>query len=118
MNDPAHNGTAPQARCFERDDGRETQGAYCFRIYLAGGAPNSVRALANLYAICRTYFRDCHHIEVIDVLKDPLRALADAILVTPTVVMISPLPQQKIIGNLSDEDEVLRALGLPRKENA
>ena len=92
-------------------------GAYAFRLYLAGGAPNSVRALANLYAICRKHFPDSHRIEVIDVLEEPLRALSDAILVTPTVVKLSPAPEQKIIGNLSEEEEVLRALGLPQKEN-
>lgn len=92
-------------------------GAYVFRLYIADGAPNSVRALANLYAICRKHFPESHRIEVIDVLKEPMRALGDAILVTPTVVKISPAPEQQIIGNLSDEEEVLRALGLPQKEN-
>ena len=92
-------------------------GAYVFRLYLAGGAPNSVRALANLYAICRKHFPESHRIEVIDVLKEPMRALAEAILVTPTVVKVSPAPELQIIGNLSDEEEVLRALGLPQKEN-
>ena len=92
-------------------------GAHVFRLYLAGGAPNSVRALANLYAICRKHFPESHRIEVIDVLKEPMRALAEAILVTPTVVKVSPAPELQIIGNLSDEEEVLRALGLPQKEN-
>ena len=91
-------------------------GAYVFRLYFAGGAPNSVRALANLYAICRKHFPESHRIELIDVLKDPMRALADEILVTPTVVKLSPAPEQQIIGNLSEEEEVLRALGLPQKE--
>lgn len=93
------------------------KGAYVFRLYLAGGAPNSVRALANLYALCRKHFPDSHRIEVIDVLKEPLRALSEAVLVTPTVVKISPAPELQIIGNLSEEDEVLRALGLPQKED-
>lgn len=92
------------------------RGAYVFRIYIADGAPNSVRALANLYAICHKHFPESHRIEVIDVLQEPLRALAEAILVTPTVVKVSPAPEQQIIGNLSDEEEVLRALGLPQKE--
>jgi len=93
------------------------KGAYVFRLYLAGGAPNSVRAFANLYAICRKHFPGSHRIEVIDVLKEPLRALAEAILVTPTVVKISPLPEQQIIGDLSEEEQVLRVLGLPQTES-
>ena len=91
-------------------------GAYHFRLYLADGAPNSVRALANLYAICRQHFPECHRIEVIDVLKEPLRALAEGIFVTPTVVKLFPAPEQQIIGDLSQEQEVLGALGLPQKD--
>ena len=95
----------------------EPKGAYVFRLYLAGGAPHSVRAFANLYAICRKHFPGSHRIEVIDVLKEPLRALAEAVLVTPTVVKLFPLPEQQIIGDLSEEEAVLQALGLPQKEN-
>lgn len=91
--------------------------AYVFRIYIAGGAPNSVRALANLYTLCRQHFPESHRIEVIDVLKEPMRALAEAILVTPTVVKVSPAPELQMIGNLSDGEEVLRALGLPQTTN-
>lgn len=97
-------------------DGERVNGAYVFRLYLADGAPNSVRALANLYAICRHHFPECHRIEVIDVLKEPLCALAEGIFVTPTVVKLSPAPTQQIIGDLSEEEEVLRALGLPQKD--
>jgi circadian clock protein KaiB len=99
------------------NEGDHSNGAYVFRLYIAGGAPNSVRALANLYAICHKHFPESHRIEVIDVLNEPLRALAEAIFVTPTVVKISPTPEQQIIGNLSEEEEVLFALGLPQKEN-
>ena len=91
-------------------------GAYIFKLYIAGGAPNSVRAFANLYAICRKHFPDSHRIEVIDIMKEPLRALAETVLVTPTVVKLFPLPAVRIIGDLSDEEAILRALGLPQKE--
>jgi len=62
-------------------------------------------------------FSESHRIEVIDVLKEPLRALAEAILVTPTLVKLSPLPEQQIIGDLSEEEEVFRALGLPQRHS-
>jgi len=95
----------------------QSKGAYVFRLFLAGGAPNSVRAFANLYAICQKHFPESYRIEVVDVLKEPMRALAEAILVTPAVIKLSPLPEQQIIGNLSEEEEVLRALGLPQTKN-
>ncbi len=92
-------------------------GAYVFKLYVAGGAPNSVRAFANLYAICRNHFPDSHRIEVIDIMKEPLRALEETVLVTPTVIKLFPLPSVRIIGDLSEEDAVLGALGLPQKES-
>ncbi len=99
-------------------NGDPLKGAYHFRLYQVNGAPNSVRALSNLYAICRKHFPDSHRIEVINVLEEPLRALAESVFVIPTVVRVSPLPEQQIIGNLSEEQEVLRALGLPQKGDA
>jgi circadian clock protein KaiB len=93
-------------------------GAYVFQLYIAGGAPNSVRALANLYALCAKHFPDSHRIEVIDILVHPLRALSEGVVVTPTLVKVSPAPGQQIIGNLSEEAELLRALSLPEREPA
>jgi circadian clock protein KaiB len=100
------------------DDAAAFAGArpgHVFRIYLAGESPNSIMALANLYAICRRYYPGSHRIEIIDVLKDTQSALAESVFVTPTVVKVSPAPEVHIIGNLSDEPEVLRALGLPQQ---
>jgi circadian clock protein KaiB len=91
-------------------------GAHVFHVYLAGGTPNSAQALANLNAICQRHLPGSHHIEVIDVLKEPMRALEGVILVTPTVVRIRPEPELQIVGNLSEEAEVLRMLGLTQKE--
>ena len=82
------------------------------RLYIANNAPNSVRAVANLAAICKEYMKDRFRLEVIDVLEFPLRALSDGILVTPSLTKVSPLPAAKIVGNLSDKNSVLQALGL------
>lgn len=91
--------------------------AHVFRLYLNGGTPNSVRALVNLYAICTRHFAGSHRIEVVDVLKSPRLALEAGIVVTPTLVKVAPAPELKIIGDLSDEEAVLHALGLPKKES-
>jgi circadian clock protein KaiB len=81
-------------------------------LYIANSAPNSVRAVANLEAICKEHLKDNFKLEIIDVLKYPLRALADGVVVTPSLAKLSPLPAAKVIGNLSDESSVLRALGI------
>jgi circadian clock protein KaiB len=82
------------------------------RLYVAGGAPNSVRAIANLAAICEEYLQAAFKLEIVDVLQFPLRALADGVLVTPHLAKLSPSPATKVVGNLSDRDSVLDALGI------
>ena len=84
------------------------------RLYIANNAPNSVRAVANLAAICKEHLGDRFKLEIIDVLEYPLRALADGILVTPSLAKLSPLPAANVVGNLSDKDKVLLALGIGR----
>ena len=81
-------------------------------LYIANNAPNSVRAVANLEAICEEHLKDNFRLEVVDVLEYPLRALADGIVVTPSLAKMSPSPAAKIVGNLSDKSSVLRALGI------
>ena len=83
-----------------------------FRLYVAGEAPNSAQALANLNAICRAHLPDRHDIEVVDVFKEPGRALADGIFLTPTLIKLGPLPMRRIVGTLSQAQVVLQALGL------
>lgn len=81
------------------------------RLYFAGGAPNSALALKNILAICRQQNVDTRRLELIDVLRDPKRALRDGILVTPTLVKLSPEPVVTIIGDLSATNVVVQALG-------
>ncbi len=82
------------------------------RLYVAGGAPNSVQAIANLEAICQQYLKGHYQLEIVDVFEQPLRALADGVIVTPSLTKLSPLPAAQVVGNLSDKNKVLLALGL------
>lgn len=84
------------------------------RLYIAGGAPNSLQAVANLEEICREHLKGGHRLEVVDVLEHPRRAMADGVLVTPSLAKLSPRPAANIVGNLSDKAKVLLALGLKR----
>lgn len=83
-----------------------------FRLYVAGHAQNSAQALANLGAFCRTHLPRRHDIEVVDVFREPRRALADGIFMTPALVKLSPAPAFRIIGTLSAAGPLLQALGL------
>ena len=85
-------------------------------LYVAGKAPNSVKAIANLEAICRRHLKDGYKLEIVDVCEHPLRALAEGVLVTPSLSKVSPSPTSMVIGNLSDTGSVLAALGLEAGE--
>lgn len=90
---------------------RRTNTELQLRLYIAGNAPNSLRALANAKAICEEHFARGYNIEVVDMLNAPRRALADGIIVTPTLIKLFPLPVRRMVGNLSDTNQMLLILG-------
>lgn len=81
------------------------------RLYLVSGAPNSIAARANLAAILAGVPEDSYSLEVVDIAADPQRAIADGIMVTPTLLKQGPAPVT-IVGSLSDRKRVVDALGL------
>jgi len=83
-----------------------------FRLYTADGTQNSAQALANLTALCQTNVPDPYEIEVVDVFREPERARADGIRMTPTLIKVSPAPSCRIVGSLSDTRSVLLTLGI------
>jgi circadian clock protein KaiB len=82
-----------------------------FRLFVAGDAPNSMLAIANLSALCRAHLSG-PTIEVVNVFREPKRALADGIFMTPTLIILAPLPVRKIVGTLSNTQLVLQSLAL------
>jgi circadian clock protein KaiB len=85
---------------------------YKFRLFIAADTLNSVQAASNLHALCKAHLAGRHEIEVIDVFKDPKRALAEGIRMTPTLVLLAPGPVRRIVGSLTDVDRVMQTLGL------
>lgn len=83
-----------------------------FRLYVAGDAPNSVLAIANLSAFCKAHLPDRYEVEIVDVFREPKRASAEGIFMTPTLLVLAPLPVRQIVGTLSDAQTVLLALEL------
>lgn len=83
-----------------------------FRLYIAGDTENSAQALANLTAICRNHLPDRHEIEIVDVFREPQRALTEGIFMTPMLLKLAPAPVRRIVGTLGDTQTVLHALGL------
>ncbi|MCU1400557.1 MAG: KaiB domain protein [Acidimicrobiales bacterium] len=85
---------------------------WSLRLYIAGQSPRSLNALANLTELCQQHLGGRHDIETIDLVRDPSRARDDDILAIPTLIRSLPLPERKIIGDLSDTKRTLAALRL------
>ena len=85
---------------------------YKFRLYIAGDSGNSALAVRNIGTLCRKYLPGRYEIEQVDVFRDPKRALADLVVMTPTLVKLAPLPVCRIVGTLNETETVVSALGL------
>ncbi len=83
-----------------------------FRLYVAADTQNSVEAIANLKAICQAHAPDRCEIEIVDVLREPKRALTDGIFMTPMLVKLAPLPVRRILGTLSQPQIVMATCGM------
>jgi len=83
-----------------------------FRLYVAGDTQNSAHAVANLTGLCLANLPNHYQIEIVDVLREPMRALKDHIHMTPTLVKLAPSPVRTIVGTLSQTQPLLQALGL------
>jgi circadian clock protein KaiB len=83
-----------------------------FRLYIAADTHNSAQAVANLNALCRAHLADRHEIEIVDVFREPQRALAEDIRMTPTLIKLAPAPVKRIVGTLGQTLRVLETLGL------
>ena len=85
---------------------------YTFRLYVSGDSPNSAQAKVSLIALCKTHLADRYEIEVVDVYKEPMLALNDSILFTPTLFKLSPTPVRRIVGSLDEMQPLLDILDI------
>lgn len=85
---------------------------YVLRLFITGILPNSARAVINIKAICEKYLKDRYELEIIDIYQQPQLALTEEIIAVPVLIKKSPLPEKRMIGDLSDVEKVLKGLGL------
>lgn len=83
-----------------------------FLLYVADNTENSALAVANLKMLCQAHLANRCDIEIVDVFKEPQRALVDSVYMTPLLIRRAPGPVRRIVGTLSQTDKVIVALGL------
>lgn len=82
-----------------------------FALYVDGASPNAAHAVGELDALRRRYLPGAA-VDVIDIAERPDLAERERLLGAPTLVRITPPPVRRILGDLSDHEHVLHALGL------
>jgi len=85
---------------------------FVLRLYITGTTPRSLKAISNLKAILATQTDEEYDLQIIDIYQHPEAAAEHQIIAAPTLVRLSPEPVRRIIGDLSDNDRVLRGLDI------
>lgn len=85
---------------------------YALRLFVAGTTPGSVRAVENLRRICDELLTGRYDLEVVDVYQEPAIARDEHVVAVPTLVKKLPAPLRRILGDLSDREQVLVGLDI------
>jgi circadian clock protein KaiB len=94
------------------ETGQERSDTFELKLYVAGQTPKSKAALENLKKICEEHLHGRYRLEVVDLARNPALARTDKILAIPTLVRSLPTPIRRIIGDLSDVEQVLLGLNV------
>ncbi|WP_138476474.1 circadian clock KaiB family protein [Dyadobacter bucti] len=85
---------------------------YVLRLFVTGASLNSRRAVVNLKDICEKYIKDDYSLEIIDVYQQKHIAEREQLLALPLLIKSHPLPEKRMIGDMSDTEKVLKGLGI------
>jgi len=85
---------------------------YVLRLYVTGATSRSSRAISNARRIFDQHLERGYDLEIVDIYQEPSKAKEHQIVAAPTLVLVSPGPQRRVIGDLSDETKLLKAFGL------
>ena len=85
---------------------------YKLRLYVAGAAGNSSRAIANLRAVCEAHLAGRYDLEVVDVHQDYGLAGDEQIVALPMLIRLEPSPTRRLIGDMSNTEKLMKGLGI------
>lgn len=85
---------------------------YVLKLFVTGILTNSTRAIVNIKAICEKHLEGKYELEIIDIYQQPELALEENIIAIPVLIKKFPLPEERVIGDLSDTEKVLKGLNI------
>jgi circadian clock protein KaiB len=90
-----------------------TGARYELTLFVSGASDLSARAIADATRLCDAYLQGRYRLSVVDVHQDPAAVLASHVVAAPTLVKHRPLPERRLVGDLSRAGKVLMALDIP-----
>ena len=97
---------------FESAGAARATERYVLKLYVTGATVRSLRAIANVKAICEQHLKGRYDLEVVDIYRRPARLRRDQIVAVPALIKKLPVPLRILVGDLSRTELVLQALGL------
>jgi circadian clock protein KaiB len=83
---------------------------YYLCLFIAGSFPRSQLAVANVRKLCDSLPSGVCDLKVIDILQQPQAAKEDQIIAVPTLIEKRPKPVRLFVGDMSNENAILRTL--------
>jgi len=100
----------PKTIIIESKSGREEM--YVLKLFVTGLAPYSSRAIINIKSICEKYLKGSYELEIIDLYQQQDLALSEKIIAVPLLIRKFPLPERRLVGDLSDTEKTIKELDL------
>jgi circadian clock protein KaiB len=89
-----------------------TDNKFLLKLFITGQSTHSERAIKNIKRICEIELGGEYHLQIINILETPQLAEDERIIATPTLIKVLPKPLRRVIGDLSNTEQVLLGLDL------
>ena len=107
----------PARKSRTRTRARARQAKYVLRLYINDSTVKSNRAVENVKRVCAEHLDGRYQLEVIDICRQASLARNEQIVAVPTLIKRLPLPLQRLVGDMSDLNQVLFGLDLRVRED-
>lgn len=84
----------------------ESIGNYVLHLFITSDRSDAEQTLNNIHQLLEEGLTVPYTLKVIDLAKNPEQAVANRIVVTPTLIRVSPKPVRRIVGQLDDIPKV------------
>lgn len=93
-------------------DEKREDSEYVLRLFVSGSSPNSMRAIRNIQIFLEKHLKGKYKLNIIDLYKERAMAKEEQIVALPLLIKKFPLPERRLVGDMSNVKKVREGLGL------